>query len=167
MGKFIAGVLFGIVALTATLVFWPWQVEALSAPGGVELTLMRTMLNRAVAREAPHLSNPIPPAPENLLAGLKIYRDNCAGCHGDGAQPSPWGTTSFLPRAPQFRTEPPERPDWEIHWIVRNGIRNTAMGAWLHLLTEEQIWKVATFVSRVGSLPESVAAEWRKPPPGS
>ena len=164
MGKFIAGMIVGIAALAAAVVLWPWRVEATGAAGALELTVMRVMLNRALAREAPRLDNPIAPSAENLLVGLKIYRDNCAGCHGDGAQPSPWGTSSFLPRVPQFRSEPPQRPDWEIHWIVRNGIRNTGMGAWLHLMSDEQIWTVATFVSHIGSLPEDVAAEWRKPP---
>ena len=54
------------------------------------MSTMRGILNRAVAREAPHLTNPFPASSENLLEGLKIFRDNCAGCHGDGAQKSLW-----------------------------------------------------------------------------
>jgi mono/diheme cytochrome c family protein len=123
---------------------------------------MRGILNRAVAREAPHLTNPFPASSETLLEGLKIFRDNCAGCHGDGAQKSLWGATSFLPRVPQFGSEPSKRPDWEIHWIVTNGIRNTAMGSFAHLMADDQIWKVSTFVSHIHSLPESVASHWAK-----
>jgi thiosulfate dehydrogenase len=166
MWNFITGVACGVVAtataVAATALFWPWRIEATGAPSGVELVLMRGILNRAVAREAPHLTNPFPATSENLLEGLKIFRDNCAGCHGDGAQKSLWGVTSFLPRVPQFGSEPPKRPDWEIHWIVTNGIRNTAMGSFAQLMTDDQIWKVSAFVNHVHSLPESVASRWVK-----
>ena len=166
MLRFVGGIACGVAAtaigVTATAMFWPWRIEATGTPHGVELILMRAILNRAVVREAPHLTNPIPPSNENLLEGLKIFRDNCAGCHGDGAQRSPWGATSFLPRVPQFGSEPPERPDWEIHWIVANGIRNTAMGSFAHLMTDEQIWKVSGFIGHLRSLPENVASQWVK-----
>jgi thiosulfate dehydrogenase len=166
MRSFITGMACGVVAtaiaVAATALFWPWRVEATGTPSGAELVLMRGILNRAVAREAPRLPTPFPASNENLLEGLKIFRDNCAGCHGDGAQKSLWGTTSFLPRVPQFGSEPARRPDWEVHWIVTNGIRNTAMGSFAHLLTDEQIWKVSTFVTRVHSLPDSVASRWIK-----
>jgi mono/diheme cytochrome c family protein len=166
MRSFITGVVCGIVAtaiaVAATALFWPWRIEATGTPSGAELVLMRAILDRAVAREAPHLTDPFPASSGNLLEGLKIFRDNCAGCHGDGAQKSVWGATSFLPRVPQFGSEPPKRPDWEIHWIVTNGIRNTAMGGFAHLMTDDQIWKVCAFVSRVHSLPDSVATQWVK-----
>ena len=166
MWRFVAGMVCGVVALalglTALALLWPWRIEATRTPGDVELLLMRAILNRAVAREAPRLADPIQPSSENLLEGLRIFRDNCAGCHGDGAQKSPWGATSFLPRVPQFGSEPPERPEWQVRWIVANGIRNTAMGSFAHLMTDEQIWKVSTFASRIPTLPENVAAEWVK-----
>jgi mono/diheme cytochrome c family protein len=78
---------------------------------------------------------------------MKLFRDGCDGCHGDGSKPSVWGTTSFLPRVPQFATEPPHRPDWQIHWIVKNGIRNTGMGGWEQLLSDDKIWTVSTIAA--------------------
>lgn len=162
--SFLVGAICGIAAtvlfLVALVRFWPWRVEATAKPGAAELAIMRGILNRAVAREAPRQVAPITESDESLLEGLKLYRDNCAGCHGDGAKMSIWGSTSLLPRVPQFGTDPPARPEWEIRWIVMNGIRNTAMGGFGRLLTEDQIWKLAVFVSRMRSLPNSVANEW-------
>jgi len=156
----VCGVLGTLVVSAALVLLWPWQVAATAPPSALEVSLLHGLLNRAVAREAPHLSNPLPPSHENLRAGLKIFRDTCAGCHGDGAHPSPWGTSSFSPRVPQFGREPPSRPDWEVHWIVTHGIRNTAMGGFAQLLSEQQAWQVASFVSRIRSLPPGIAAEW-------
>jgi len=166
MRYFIVGVLTGVIAVAVGLAlavwFWPWQVEAVGIPGQSEIAVMRILLDRALKRVAPRLANPFPPSPENLTAGMKIFREGCAGCDGDGLNRSTWGTTSFFPRVPQFATEPPNRPDWQIYWIVRNGIRNTGMGAWKQLLTDDQIWQVTGFVSHINSLPEDVSTAWHK-----
>jgi mono/diheme cytochrome c family protein len=167
MGRFIAGVLCGVivalVGVAALVWLWPWRVEAGATPSALEVSLMRSLLDRAVAREAPHLTDPTPPSRENLLAGLKTFRDGCAGCHGDGRHKSCWGSTSFLPRAPQFGSEPPARSESEIYWIVKNGIRNTAMGGWAHLIPDEDARRVAGFLAHVRSLPPEVASEWSGP----
>jgi len=166
MRYFTAGVIVGATTVAVGLVvavwLWPWHVEATAAPGPSETAAMKALLNRALKREAPRLANPFPPSSENLTAGLKIFRDGCSGCHGDGASVSTWGTTSFFPRVPQFATEPPNRPEWQIYWIVKNGIRNTGMGAWKQLLTDDQIWKVTAFVSHINSLPDDVSTTWRE-----
>jgi hypothetical protein len=36
------------------------------------------------------------------------------------------------------------------------------MGAWAGMLSDTEIWQVVTFLSHAGSLPEPVAAEWKK-----
>jgi mono/diheme cytochrome c family protein len=50
---------------------------------------------------------PLAASEETLLAGAKIYRINCTGCHGDFGQPSMWGSNAFYPRVPQFAEVPP------------------------------------------------------------
>jgi mono/diheme cytochrome c family protein len=46
-----------------------------------------------------------------------------------------------------------------MFWIVKHGIRNTAMPAWGNLLSDEDIWQVVTLVKNFDSLPDSVSAE--------
>jgi mono/diheme cytochrome c family protein len=160
------GVLATVIAATAAFLFWPWRIEATATPSAAELVVMRAILDRAVAREAPLLVPPFQDSAATLAEGLKIFRDNCAGCHGDGAQPSPWGASSFLPRVPQFGSHPPRRPAWQVHWIVSHGIRNTAMGSFAPIMTDDAIWKVSIFLSRLGSLPDDVASDWARPGKG-
>jgi len=40
-------------------------------------------IDRAAAHRAPHLTNPVAPTEENLMAGVKMFKGDCAGCHGD------------------------------------------------------------------------------------
>ena len=125
------------------------------------------MAGISVIRHAPHVANPIQPTDENLLAGLKTFRDACAGCHGDPNAASDYGV-SFYPPVPQFAGTPPQLPDFQLFSIVKNGIRYSGMSAWDRqwqkdeMVSDENIWKVVTFLSRLQSLPPAVNAEWHK-----
>lgn len=151
-----------LAALIAISGFWP--VTATPEPPQMETMMARRALNASVAHQAPRLRNPLQPSSEVLRAGLKIYREDCAGCHGDYQKPSHWGTTAFYPRVPQFVSEPPDKPDWQIFWIVKNGIRYSGMGAWNGEMSDEKIWQVTTFLGHVRTLPPEVQSEWIQQP---
>jgi len=137
-------------------------VQATSTPPLWERAIARMAFNASVARRAARVPNPIPIRDEELLNGLRIYRDGCAGCHGDYGRPSDWGTEGFYPRVPQFAVTPPRKPDWQLYWIVKHGVRYSGMGAWERLVPDSTIWRVVTFLSRLDSLPPPVDAAWRK-----
>lgn len=167
MRKFLLGLSIGVlmpplgVLLAAQLGFLP--VHATDEPPAWERTVARRAFDASVARRAPPLSNPIGLNNEDLLAGMKLYRSNCAGCHGDAGLPSDWGTRGFYPRVPQFAQSPPGKVDWQMFWIVRHGVRYSGMGAWNEeMLSEKELWEVITFLSRLSSLPPAVDAEWHK-----
>ena len=62
MRHFLAGAVSGAVSAAVVFVLavglWPWRVEATRTPGAGELTVMKSLLNRAVEREALRLANP-------------------------------------------------------------------------------------------------------------
>jgi mono/diheme cytochrome c family protein len=171
MRRFVQGFVLGIVALplAALVAAWLGYLPALANahPPRWEKAVAQMALNSYVARNAPHVANPLPPTDENLLAGLKIFRDACAGCHGDAAGTSDYGA-SFYPNVPQFAVNPPRLPDWKLFYIVKNGVRYSGMSAWDRqwdndaVKSNDNIWKVATFLSRLDSLPPEVSAEWHK-----
>lgn len=121
------------------------------------------VFDAAVARRAPQTPNPIAPTEPELLAGLKLYRDDCAGCHGEPGHPSSWGR-QFYPPVPQFGERAPGKPDWQLVWIVRNGVRYSGMGGWAGQLPDADLWRLATFLARLDALPPAVEAAWRNPP---
>jgi len=43
----------------------------------------------------------------------------------------------------------------------KDGIRYSGMGAWDGMMSDEEIWKVATFLEHIGSLPPEVVANWK------
>jgi thiosulfate dehydrogenase len=160
----LSGMLIGpfVAALIVVSGFWP--VRATDPPPPWETTMARRAFTASVARQAPKVRNPLSPSSEVLRAGLRVYREGCSGCHGDYLKPSHWGTTAFYPRVPQFASDPPDKPDWQMFWIVKNGIRYSGMGAWDGEVPDDKIWQVVTFLGRLRSLPPEVQADWVQQP---
>jgi mono/diheme cytochrome c family protein len=147
------------IGLTARLGWWP--VNATAAPPGWESKLAQTTLQASLSHQAAGLTNPLSPTNEVLIAGLKSFKMNCAGCHGLPSQPSQWGTRNFYPRAPQFADNPPRLSAPQMFVAIKHGIRYSGMGGWNGMMADEEIWKVATFLERIGSLPPEVQTNWK------
>jgi mono/diheme cytochrome c family protein len=93
---------------------------------------------------------------------MKLYRQNCAGCHGASGRPSPWGSRGFYPRVPQFGVLPPALSEAAMSVAIRRGIRYSGMGAWdAGMLADDDLWRVVAFLAHLRDLPPGVAAEWR------
>jgi len=163
MGKFIAGIIFTVViAGVGGLLFAYFghmPVNADAAPGKLETTVAGHAMDASVERQAPKVSNPIQPTEENLLRGMLIYSMNCAQCHGEPTRKKSLGDGEYPP-APQFTEDAPDMPDHQNFWIVKHGIRYTAMPAWGKMLSDDDIWKVTTFLGNWKKLPPAVKSKF-------
>ena len=176
MSKFLLGFLAGIVALPiATFIVARvglLPVNSDTSPARWESAFAHMALDASAARHAPKISNPIAPNEDNLMAGVKLFKDDCAGCHGT---PNTAGANeavpTLYPSAPQFALHPPSKPDYQLFWIARGGVRYSGMFAWGgqfapdaagHDPSDEKIWTAITFLTHLDSLPPSVDAEWHK-----
>jgi mono/diheme cytochrome c family protein len=163
MKPFIFGAIsaYGFVALvlvsSAKLGVLPVQADV--APSRLEARVLGSALHAAVARHAPDGDNPMPASDENLMAGAKLYRQMCSRCHGLSKESDNIYGRSFYPPAPLLALNRPSYSDNEMFWIVKHGIRNTAMPAWGNLLSDDDIWHVVTLVRKFDSLPDSAALE--------
>ncbi len=119
-------------------------------------------VDNSVERHAPHLNNPIPLTDENLIEGLKLYRTNCALCHGGlDRQPSIL-EKSFYPQPPNLLLDPPDDAEWHLFYVIHNGIRYTGMPAWDRALSDAEIWKLTAFLARFEKLPPGGQDYWKK-----
>ena len=175
MRKFVPGIIATLLMLglgglaMATLGLIPTNADA--TPPKLESRVAMSALDASMARHAQRISSPIPPTDENLIDGMKVYTMNCSMCHGTlDNQPSPLAG-SFYPPAPQLILDPPEDPEWHIYYAVRTGVRYTGMPAWNKALSDQDIWKVTSFLARVQTLPPGVQDYWKKSfgvePPGA
>jgi thiosulfate dehydrogenase len=166
MGKFVLGIVLTVAVVLlivfglALLGFLP--TKANRQPPDWERHFAMSALDNSVDRYAPRVDNPLPPTDENLIAGMKIYTMNCAGCHGGiDRKPADFGR-SFYPPAPNLILEPDTDPEWHIFYIIRNGVRYTGMASWDKMLSESDLWKVTAFLSRIEKLPPAVQDYWKQ-----
>jgi thiosulfate dehydrogenase len=165
MRRILIGFILGLLVLPviAALVAFSgrFPFEATARPPRWERQLAGMALDPAIGKKAAGVVNPLSATDDNLMKGMKVYRDDCAGCHGDRGKPSGWGRHNFYPPVPQLADRGDEDPVPEIFVVVKNGVRYTGMGAWNDQIPEADMWCVAMFLSRVKSLPPAVEAAWK------
>src|SRR5208282_588084 len=166
MRNFVLGIVITLLLLLlgglaiATLGLMPTNAD--TAPPNIERHIAMSAVDASVERRAPRVTNPVPPTDDNLIDGMKIYTMNCASCHGNlDNKRSDFGA-SFYPSAPQLIIYPVDDPEWRTYYVVRTGIRYTGMPAWNKVLSEQDMWKVTAFLSRIEKLPPAVQDFWKQ-----
>ncbi|MGH9864591.1 MAG: c-type cytochrome [Candidatus Acidiferrales bacterium] len=163
MKGFILGIIVTIVVIAAVGLFvletGRVDMRADVPPSSLETRIAAPAMDASVERHAPKVANPVQPTEQNLTDGAEIYSFKCAQCHGDPAEPKSRLAETLYPPPPQFfGDDRPDMPEFQNFFITVHGIRNTGMPGWKSALTNDQIWKVVTFLSNIDKLPPKAKA---------
>lgn len=124
----------------------PWRIEAFFA---------RHVRLLAIPTSARELRNPVPSSIPGLAQGLAHFADHCAICHAnDGSGDTTIGRNTY-PKSPDMRDRNTQSlTDGELYYIIRNGIRFTAMPAWGEGEDEndEETWNLVHFIRHLPTL---------------
>ena len=82
-----------VLGVTAQLGWWP--VNATAVPSHWEFSFGQAILQASLSHQTAGLTNPIWPRNDVLITGLKVFKMNCAGCHGSRST-EPMGDAKFL-----------------------------------------------------------------------
>lgn len=82
--------------------------------------------------------NPFDGRPDAIAAGAKLFRQNCATCHG--------GEATGMENRPNLHSERirAARPG-ELEWLLKNGSMKNGMPSWSKL-PEQQRWQIVAFL---------------------
>jgi mono/diheme cytochrome c family protein len=164
MRNFVVGFLVAILVLplgwAAYFAFGLTEVRADATPSALETSILQTAVRASVKRAAAEIPNPPSASDDTLVAGGKLYVAGCAGCHG--ALEGPYREDrSHFPPVPQLRRVGPQYSEPELYWIVKHGIRMTAMSAYGPFYSEKKLWALAAFLHRINNLPPGVVENLR------
>jgi mono/diheme cytochrome c family protein len=168
MIKFLIGVVVGIgLVVLASYLFVKGGgifMGTDTKPLPLEETIASAAITASIGKSADDQS-PLSADETNLLAGAKVYMQACAGCHGKLDQPSS-GAKNFYPQPPHLL--PPgqgvtDDPVGATHWVVKNGIRFSAMPSFNQKLSDSEIWQVSLLLRNANKLPASVQDSLRQP----
>lgn len=96
-----------------------------------------------------HARNIVIPAdfndPKRLATGAGLYTEMCTGCHlGPGVEKSEM-SQGLYPQAPELARANSHSPA-EMFWIIKHGVKLSAMPAWGKSHNDELIWDMVAFV---------------------
>ena len=84
--------------------------------------------------------NPYEERSDAAEAGAKLFRQHCAGCHGDDARGQG--------KAPSLRSEPVEdAPPGVLFWFLKNGNLRHGMPSWSGL-PDQQRWQLVSYLQQ-------------------
>jgi mono/diheme cytochrome c family protein len=161
LATIVVACLFGYVVLISGGI----PASADGQPLPLERWAASTSLDATLDHLAPKGPNPVALTDTNLIAGVELYGQHCAICHGTakgGASPSPVAKGEY-PQPPQLAADGVEDdPEEFSFWKIKHGIRWTGMPAWKDTLTDQQIWALALFLKHMDKLSSSAEQAWQK-----
>lgn len=169
MVRILLGVVLGIILVPIAVMGWfkfgkppvavsdpalPFERQIASLPmhARIDLEMVKTV--------------PVQADQTDLTAGARIYKDDCASCHGFYGKQSVFAAHMF-PKAPQLWEKHrnnavvgvSDDPPAETYWKVANGLRLTGMPAFNKVLTETQMWQVTVLLANADKPLPSAASD--------
>ena len=126
-----------------------------NTPSTFERRTAMKSLDQWVDGHAPKQANPFPPNMDNVMDGSMTYDKNCALCHGSLKQPVSVLRDKFYPPVPQLMNKVPDDPDGNLFYVIKYGVRYTAMPGWEGVLSDDDIWKTVTFIKNSGQMKDN------------
>lgn len=137
----IAGVAFvasGLVSIAADRGHWPLTEEIL------RITMSHTVRMRTLGMQAPALDEPA-----MVLKGAGHYATGCMPCHGAPGRERPLVVRQMVPEPPDLGDAVVLREPEELFWIVKHGLKYTAMPAWPAQERDDEVWAMVAFLQRL------------------
>jgi len=130
-----------------------YNVAATSPDPGFVQWIMSTTSDNSVRAHAKSVKVPDFSTEENAKEGFEHYHEMCVTCHGaPGVKPSEIGQ-GIYPPAPDLAESANEMSPAQLFWVIKNGIKMTAMPAFGPTHSDQKIWDIVAFVKRLPGMP--------------
>ena len=161
---FLLGILISVLLIVAGISYYFFSGTAPVATSAPPMPLERKLASAALhayLNKLPHPQPQVPADEANLMVGAKVYKEQCATCHGLPGETKSAVSQGMFPAPPQLFHGVGVTDDepWESYWKVENGIRMSGMPGFKGQLSETQIWQVAVLVKNADKISEAVRKE--------
>jgi thiosulfate dehydrogenase len=170
--NFVVGILVGVLLVMGGIYYYFASGMAPAATADPPMPFEKKIAAKSLRAHIGKANIPQPAVPAdetNYVAGVKVYKDQCAVCHGLPNQPKPAIADAMFPRAPYLWKGKgvTDDPASETYWKVANGIRLTGMPAFNQSLNESQLWQVSLVLAHADQLPDSAKKMLNEPAPAT
>ena len=135
-------------------------METTAPPLPFEETLAGMAIGASIGNAGAQ-KNPVPLNEDNLMAGARVFKENCAFCHTTPGGQQSSASKGMFPKPPQLFT-PDEMvtddPEGVTYWVVTHGIRLSGMPGFGPTLSDTERWQVTMLLAHADKLPPAVQA---------
>ncbi|HXS72538.1 MAG TPA: cytochrome c [Rhodanobacteraceae bacterium] len=157
IGAFILWIIIFIVA--AAIFIWSgvYDIGTDSPHWPVVSQAIGALRDRSTEHHAADITPPKLDDPAMVAQGAQHYAENCAMCHLAPGMDDSEIRHGLYPKPPNLTRFAPEPA--ESFWIIKHGIKFTAMPAWGPTHNDQMIWAIVAYLQKQ---PKMTAAEYRK-----
>ncbi len=116
-------------------------------------------MRNAVQIRALTVKQPELEGPALILKGAGHYATGCAPCHGAPGQSRSLVVRNITPEPPFLPSKIEKWTPEQLFWIVKHGVKYTAMPAWPSRKRDDEVWAMVAFLK---TLPELSPADYRE-----
>ncbi|GEM_PF-2631145 len=148
--SFVSLVIVLCLALILAVGFLQADVSSEAEPTRLEAVVASGLLSAKLHLSDHERKSPISASSSDLEKGKQYYQEQCSFCHGEPTGKPAMLANAFSPRPPQFVTNPTKRETWMNAYLIRHGIRWSAMPAFGNL-SEADAWRIALYLDTLKS----------------
>lgn len=141
-----------IILIIGALVFiysGTYNVAATNPDQFIVKWVLETTKKYSVKKHSENIERPKLNDETLVKQGYEHYEDMCVGCHGaPGKDPA----EGFNPSPPLLAEEAEEMSSAELFWVIKNGIKMSAMPAFGLFHSDEEIWSIVAFLKQLPEL---------------
>ncbi|MFZ0454324.1 MAG: cytochrome c [Ignavibacteriaceae bacterium] len=119
-----------------------YDVSVENRDKGISRWILESTMENSVEHHARNVEIPSLDDSTMILKGYVRYSRMC-GCHGSPGQES---NRSFNPEPPELYKTANEWQPNELFWIVKNGIKMSAMPSFSGRASDDEIWETVAFL---------------------
>jgi cytochrome c553 len=144
---------FAIVA--ASLVIWSgvYNVAASSDHWPIMSWILERVRVQSVGTWSSFVEEPPPlDNADRIKLGAAHFEGGCTPCHSRPGDPANAIAASMLPPPPPLSSAVADKETKEIFWIVKHGLKFTAMPAWSSQERDDEVWALTAFLNQLPDL---------------
>ena len=144
-------VLLPIVILAVVLATGAYNFAADVPHTGLVTQLIGFARERSIEVRAAGIKVPPLNDPSMIREGAEHYDAMCVSCHLAPGMRENEMRPGMNPKPPALASIPPESPA-EQFWIIKHGLKMTAMPAWGTTHSDEEIWNIVALLQKLPGL---------------
>lgn len=152
----LAAIFLALLLGLAYLLTGGYDVAADVPHASLTYALLEGARDRSIARRARSIQVPSLDDPALVALGAEHYAEMCTGCHLAPGMENTELRQGLYPEPPSL-VEPDDLSPAEQFWVIKHGIKTTAMPAWGRTHDDHIIWGMVAFLRR---LPDMTGAQY-------